>query len=143
MKKVIKCTKIDTGGHGYLSVSKKDFLLSGLNPSEISGYSGHTFSRIYLEEDCDAALFYDACEKNGIKLDVKNGYNLNFNVHHNYDAKLFNYIPKIHDIIIDNNDRYYKIISKTTKNIFINDIQTNKNYAITLSNPFKYIKEVN
>ena len=142
MKKIIKCTKIDTGGHGYLSVSKKDFLLSGVKPSEISGYSGHTLNRIYLEEDCDATLFYNTCEKLGIQINVKDSYNLKFNITHNYNFELFNYVPKINDIITAYNDNHYKIVNKTIKNLIVNDIILKKNYAISLSNPFKYIKEI-
>jgi len=141
--KTIKCTKIDTGGHGYLSVSKKDIILSGLDANQISEYSGHTLNRIYLEEDCDATLFYDTCKSKDIEIKVKYSYNSKFNITHNYNSKLFNYSPKINDIIIARNDRSYKIINKNNKIIIVNDIITNKNYSIPLTNPFKYLKDIN
>jgi hypothetical protein len=140
--KTIKCTKIDTGSHGYLSVSKKDIILSGLDVNKISGYSGHTLNRVYLEEDCDASLFYDTCESKGIEIKVKYSYNLRFNITHNYNPKLFNYSPKINDIIIANDDRSYKIIYKDNKKIIVNDIIAKKNYSIPLNSIFKYLKDI-
>jgi hypothetical protein len=142
MKNIIKCKKIDTGSHAYLSISKKEFLLSGLTPSEISAYSGHTFSKIYLAEDCDATLFRDACEKKGIQLIIKTIHNSQFKIGHNYNPELFDYAPKINDIIIGYNNCNYTIINKNEKGIMINDKITNKKYFILISNPFMYIKNV-
>ena len=133
----IKTTKIDTGGHGYLSVSKKDFLLTGLKPEQISGYSGHNLSRVYLEEDCDASLFFDTAKKKGLKVTVKDGYNIKFNCSHNFKPELFNYIPKNGDILNDE----YEITGKNKKHLFVTTL-TGKNYKISLSNLFYYIQTV-
>jgi len=97
--KTIKTTHIDTGGHGYLSVSKKDFILVGCDPTKVSGYSGHNLSRIYLEEDCDQTYFWDVATANGFKIERKSGYNLKFNITHNYIPSLFDYIPKVGHIV--------------------------------------------
>ena len=67
---------------------------------------------------------------------------MKFNITHNYNFELFNYVPKINDIITAYNDNHYKIVNKTIKNLIVNDIILKKNYAISLSNPFKYIKEI-
>src|SRR5690349_20579028 len=97
--KTIKATHIDTGGHGYLSISKTDFSLV-LEPSEVSGYSGHNLNRMYLEEDQDASKFMQRAESKGIKVEVKSGYNLKFNCTHNYNPDLFSFKPEIGNSVI-------------------------------------------
>ena len=46
-------------GHGWLEVSFEDIRIAGIQ-NEISGYSYFHHNKVYLEEDCDAALFEQA-----------------------------------------------------------------------------------
>lgn len=139
MKKVIKTTHIDTGGHGYLSVSKKDFILAGGDPAKVSGYSGHTLTRIYLEEDCDQNYFWDVATANGFTIERKSGYNLKFAIKHNYKPELFNYVPEVGDIL---NNGIYKISSVTDHAIFIRHSLSGMVYRVSYYNPFEYITDV-
>ena len=55
-------------GHGWFEVPKnfiKDLGIDG----EVSSYSYQDQHNVYLEEDCDFGLLYDACEKMGVKLE--------------------------------------------------------------------------
>jgi hypothetical protein len=85
----IKVTKIDNGSHGYYSVSK-DIIRELDLIDQISSYSGMTRSRVYLEEDADANLLFQECEKRNIKIEVKDSYNLKFKNSHNYKPSYFN-----------------------------------------------------
>lgn len=138
MKKTIKVTHIDTGGHGYLSVSKKDILLVGLDTSEISGYSGMNFKRVYLEEDLDASLFMDRAKKNGFQVIVKQGYNLNFSIHHNYVASLFHLEGTYGESFLMYDDCVYTI-TKVHPYIAVEGLN-GKKYRLLKSNPFAHIK---
>lgn len=139
MKKEIKTTHIDTGGHGYLSVSKKDILLVGMDPTEISGYSGMDFNRVYLEEDSDATLFVKKATEKGIHVDVKQGYNLKFSNHHNYNARLFNLKKEPGQKFKSYNDEVLEIVSTSPKLIAVDPY--GKRYKFPTSNPFQYIKD--
>jgi hypothetical protein len=56
-----------TSQHGYLAVPCELILKAGIQEN-ISGYSYMSVSgrTVYLEEDCDAGLFADACKAKGI-----------------------------------------------------------------------------
>ena len=70
-------------GHGWLQVSTADSRELDLM-DKISPYSYRKGTTVYLEEDCDASLFYDAyVKKFGKPYDVK--YN-----HSNYDSPIRN-----------------------------------------------------
>lgn len=138
--KTIHTTHIDTGGHGYYSVSKKDILMLGINPEQITGYSGQTLKRVYLEEDQDAQLFFNAAKEKGYVVVTKNGYNLNFAVHHNYNAKLFSWHPQSGQRVMCGN-RPYTIDSFNEKSICVVDA-SGRRYKVTMSNPFNHIQEV-
>ena len=61
-------TKHNDPGHGWLEVSPSDLKAVGLALSDISGYSykNRRGTRLFLEEDCDASLFFKAYkEKHG------------------------------------------------------------------------------
>ena len=47
-------------GHGWLEVSQADLNRAGLTRLDFSGYSYANGDTLYLEEDCDAAIFLDA-----------------------------------------------------------------------------------
>jgi hypothetical protein len=47
------------GGHGWLEVSKAKLTKLGI-AHKISGYSYEKGTKAYLEEDCDAGLFFEA-----------------------------------------------------------------------------------
>jgi hypothetical protein len=138
MKK-ITTTHIDTGSHGYYSVSKKDIEYLGIS-DKISGFSGHTLNRVYLEEDCDAMLLYNRAEEMGVEVIRKCGFNLNFNIKHNYKPNLFGWVPlRGQDVMVG--ERKYTIADVTkSKLIVVDGIGTR--YWITKSNPFKYIDAV-
>jgi len=134
--KTIKTTHIDTGGHGYLSVAKSDFLLV-CTPDQISGYSGHNLNRVYLEEDEDATTFMNAAEAKGIEVATKSSYNLKFNIHHGYKPELFNWKPIVGEKVKLHDGGFYTIIEVNDKKMII--AAYGKRYGISLSNPFQYI----
>lgn len=138
MKKVITTTHIDNCSHGYFSVSKKDILLLGI-ADKISGYSGLTLNRVYLEEDCDGALLYEAAKTKGYELRIKDGYNPNFKITHNYSLDLFNWVPQVDQIVYIGSDAYQ--IHEIRKNHIIVERNSVK-YWISKSNPFKLITSV-
>jgi len=49
-------------GHGWLEVSFTELHKVGLTPGDFSAYSYQKGSVVYLEEDCDAAIFLRAYE---------------------------------------------------------------------------------
>jgi hypothetical protein len=147
--KFIKVTHIDTAGHGYLSVSKKDFLAVGGDPAKISKYSGHTFTRLYLEEDSDASYFADLAKTNDFNLVVKSSYNPKFAITHNYNPELFDFKPEIGKKITFHNDDKAQIIlipgvegQTATEGILVLMVTGNhkgRQYRIPTGNPFAYI----
>lgn len=137
--KAIKTTHIDNGGHGYLSVSKKDFLLI-CEKTDISGFSGMDFTRVYLEEDSDASIFLDKAKKLGYIVNIKSGYNLKFKITHNYSANLFDIHPEKNSIVYLHDDMQYKL-SIEGKNIIATNVLTKKRYRLSKTNPFQYIKD--
>jgi hypothetical protein len=130
-------TLIDTGGHGYLSVSKADIRKYGFDHTKISGFSGHDFNRVYLEEDCDATAFLSHLDAIGVKYTVKNGYNLKFRITHNYNAALFNVQPVIGTEIRLHNGVKAKFVRSDTKVVILTE--TGKRYRMPKTNPFNYI----
>lgn len=47
-------------GHGWLAVKEKDLETVGLSLDKISSFSYRKGKTVYLEEDCDFSLFYNA-----------------------------------------------------------------------------------
>lgn len=137
-KKTIIVTHIDTASHGYYSVSKKDFKLVGGEPEKISQYSGHTFSRLYLEEDSDATYFFNKAKENGFEVKVKSGYNEHFAITHNYKSELFDYYPKEGDWLILCNGKNAKVHTVYPDGELIMD-NWGTHYKVNKSNPFRYI----
>lgn len=80
----IRCTFISTPSHGYLKVSKSDFLKSELTPTEISSFSGISKRYLFLEEDCDAPKFLQHLQKAGLEYKIKEVYQTRVNTTHNY-----------------------------------------------------------
>lgn len=81
MKK-LKLTQFSDGGHSWLAVKRK--LLIKLNILEkISGYSYQKGETVYLDEDCDLAIFLKAYFKGEIlcewwnQFDIKKSYQNN------------------------------------------------------------------
>lgn len=135
----IKVTFIDNCSHGYYSVSKKDILKAGINPEQITRFSGMTLNRVYLEEDQDATLFFNEAEKAGLKIEVKDSYNPKFDLSHCYVSELFNWKPKLSDIVIIN-EAEHEITLIGKKNILVKELSTGSIYRVSLNNPFKYIR---
>jgi hypothetical protein len=50
-------------GHGWLEVPIQTLLSVGLAPSDFSAYSYQHRDKVYLEEDCDAAVFIRTYEQ--------------------------------------------------------------------------------
>jgi hypothetical protein len=140
--KTIKTTHIDNGGHGYLSVSKKDILLvyNDAEIKEISGYSGMDWNRVYLEEDMDASNFIAKCKEKNITLEIKSGYNLSFKISHNYNPNLFYLNPIIGETFKLHDDLIYTIVQVEPKIIISN--RFGQRYKLQ-SNPFRHIKDKN
>jgi hypothetical protein len=141
-KKTIKVTHIDTAGHGYLSVSKADFLLVGCDPNKITGYSGHTFTRLYLEEDSDASYFMEVAKANGFNVVVKSGYNPKFNITHNYNPQLFDFKAEVGHIIKLSDGNQYKITDiRPNGRIIVMHTVSLILYNINKRNPFEHITD--
>ena len=47
-------------GHGWVEVSIPDLISVGLTPVDFSQYSYRAGDYVFLEEDCDAAVFVNA-----------------------------------------------------------------------------------
>lgn len=47
-------------GHGWLEVSIPDLMSVGLTPDDFTRYSYRSGDYVFLEEDCDAAVFVNA-----------------------------------------------------------------------------------
>lgn len=125
----IKVTKIDNGSHGYYSVSKD--IIRELNlVFQISSYSGMTRSRVYLEEDADAKLFFDECKEKNIEIEIKHSYNPKFNYFHNYKPSYFNL--RINDCIRLWNQEIVTITSMIGEQIVMQS-NINKTYKCTYS----------
>lgn len=138
MKKEIKVTFIDTAGHGYYSVSKNILININFDITKISGFSGMDFTKVYLEEDCDAALLFDFCKTNNIEIIVKRTYNEKFCITHNFNSELFNITGKIGDTFKCFDDNVYSIVET---NPLIIKSEFGKKYKLPKTNPFKYIKD--
>jgi hypothetical protein len=141
--KTIIVTHIDTAGHGYLSVSKKDFLRAGGDPKKITYCSGHTYTRLYLEEDCDASYFAQLCEQNGIPMMVKSSYNPKFGITHDYDPAMFDFKPTVGTRIYLSDKKVYEIVEVKPNGDLIVENKHDKvglKYRIGKYNPFQYIK---
>lgn len=138
--KTIKTTFIDTAGHGYLSVSKKDLINIGYPYEKISGFSGHNLTRVFLEEDCDVSDFIRFCEDRNISYEVKKTYNSKFKITHNYDSSCFNSKLKEGEIYKLVNDEICNILINNGKKIIVSTL-TGANYKIPKTNPFQYIEE--
>lgn len=82
-------TFIETPGHGYLKVSKTQFLKSGADKHKVSGYSGLGKSHLYLEEDCDASYFLNHLRNVGIKYTINEVWQERVNTTHNYNPYNF------------------------------------------------------
>ena len=54
-------------GHGWLEVPMTDIQAAGI-ADQISRYSYRAGPVAYLEEDCDASLFVQACKRRGIEV---------------------------------------------------------------------------
>lgn len=137
--KAIKATMIDTPGHGYLSVSKKDILKIGFPYENISNFSGHNLTRVFLEEDCDFINFMKFCEKNNIEVDIKESHKENFNITHNYDPSLFNSKFKEGEAYKLHDDNIYYAFHYDSK-IFLRGVH-GRIYKLPKQNPFAYVKE--
>lgn len=136
----INITAIDTGSHGYYSISKKDLIKINYPIENISSYSGMNLTRIFLEEDCDASNFINFCEEKGnIKYKIKNSYNPNHNITHNYNHKLFNLKLDVGDKILMYDDTTYEVIEHSKNIIILGD---NGRYKLPKTNPFKFIKDI-
>jgi len=65
-------------GHGWLEVPLTDTLLSGLQISTYSYISKTGF--VYLEEDCDMALYMDAADRAGVTVTITETYESHTNI---------------------------------------------------------------
>jgi hypothetical protein len=70
-------------GHGWLEVNKAELKSLGLE-QEITSYSYAKGDKVYLEEDCDAALFLEKLHENGDEFIVQNVFKENTPIR-NYD----------------------------------------------------------
>lgn len=137
----IKATHIDTGGHGYYSVSKEDIAILGI-ADRITGYSGHNLTRVYLEEDCDGQLLADACKEKGIELKVKSSYNLKFKCTNNYNSALFSWKPEVGKMFLGHGEKSYTTIYINDNVMHVRANEGQQIYSIPLSNPFEHVRDI-
>ncbi|MDD5094565.1 MAG: hypothetical protein PHV74_09330 [Dehalococcoidia bacterium] len=67
MKEQYDLKWLNDPGHGWLEVPRSVVNELGIS-KQITSFSYQQGDQIYLEEDCDASLFLDTCEKRGIKI---------------------------------------------------------------------------
>jgi hypothetical protein len=82
-------TFIETPGHGYLKVSKEQFIESGADIHKVSMFSGLTKTHVFLEEDCDATYFINHLKQNGIPFEENKVYQETLSTTHNYNPYNF------------------------------------------------------
>jgi hypothetical protein len=135
----MKLTFYSTPGHGYLRVPKSVFVKCGGDPKEISGFSGHDTSTLYLEEDCDAGYFLDLLESKGIQFQIESKYVNSVSNTHNYDPQMFGCRLIGGEKVLLFNDSVGTIHNMSGKILAeVNGIR----YRLPKANPFKYIKSV-
>lgn len=132
---------LSDAGHAWLSVSNRDMATLGL--VGISSFSYQNLNRSYLEEDCDAGIFFERLKEIGIEPKIKptqpNWVERSFvrslapfNLHW-VDNPLIKgspvHIPSINQEAVMVGNQGSKIKFKTTEQIFL----------IPKSNPFRYI----
>ena len=66
----IEYTYYTDPGHGWLGVNYDELVELGIH-KEVSRYSYRRGDAVYLEEDCDMALFMNTMEAKGIKVTLK------------------------------------------------------------------------
>ena len=136
--KAIKTTLIDTGRHGYLSVSQKDFLeVMGEDARLITGYSGIDLNRVYLEEDQDASVFLNLAKQKGLEVDVKSSYNEKFSKHHNFDVSFLGGLSMGDHVVLHDG---HKAEVTALDPIVVEDLSNGRLYRVPKSNPFQYFK---
>lgn len=64
-----RLVKYSDSGHGWLAVKIADLAKLGIK-NQITGHSYKYGKTAYLEEDCDALLYLQKLEKNGIEYDI-------------------------------------------------------------------------
>jgi hypothetical protein len=135
----MKLTFYSTPGHGYLRVPKSTFVKCSGDPMKISGYSGHTPTTLFLEEDCDAGYFLNLLEGKGIDFEIDSKYVNSVAVTHNYNPKLFNCRLMDGERIILHDDRL-GIIENFRGKILV-EVSGTK-YRLPKTNPYRYIKDL-
>jgi len=60
-------------GHAWLAVKRKELIRLNIL-DKISGYSYEKGETVYLEEDCDAAIFLNAKAEAGEDVGIKDSY---------------------------------------------------------------------
>ena len=137
MNKQKKYTYIHTHGHGYLSVSIKEIKRLNLT-DKVSTCSKIDLSRVYLEEDCDMALFLDAKKSLGEDYEIKNSYRdiPRFLCGGEYKPHYIKYPIQIGSIVT-NNDYQYSVIDINKEIVIKNEICR---FYVSKSNPYKYLE---
>lgn len=73
LKEPLMYRYITDPGHGWVEVTREEIDRLGIGP-RVSGYSYTDGARVYLEEDCDAALFVRAKKDRGEPVDFVEVY---------------------------------------------------------------------
>ncbi len=133
-----KFVHYDTGRHGYLKVSKRDFLSLGGDPTKISGYSGHTIDTLFLEEDADATYFLDLLNSKGVAYDVETKH-VRSVTSHNYSPEFFywNYDSKV--VLFDG---CVATLDKVAKRVMCDDGRMYRIPTSKVNAPFEYFKAI-
>lgn len=136
----MKLNFYDTPSHGYLRVSKKKFKEVGADPTQISKFSGHNETTLFLEEDCDTTYFLNFLKENGIPFEIKSVYRESFSITHNYKPSLFNFkLREGTSVRLSNGlTATLEFYNKTKLGA---RIKNGMLYRIPSSNPFQYISE--
>lgn len=88
---MIQTKFIDNCSHGYLEVNITEFKkVMGADAKKITGYSGISKDRVYLEEDLDAGTFLNTAKVKGYLIQIDNDYRPNFECPKNYSVRKLN-----------------------------------------------------
>lgn len=124
----------EDGGHGWLKVSLDELIKLGIH-DKVSNCSYFRKDKVYLEEDCDATLFFDAKEKIGEKIETKTHISDKSSKIRNYDD--FDYFQ----LIADREWKKFEVKIDNADNDQIKEILNEYNYTVELKSRVLFREE--
>lgn len=134
---------ISTATHGYLKVSKSYLNKIKYPIGDISSFSGHNESFVYLEEDQDASNFTEFLTNNNIPFKVKEFYQDVLRYTHNFVEKIYSLKLKEGLIIeLDSETGYlFKIKDVGRGSVMIKHLETGILYKISKPNLYRRVTD--